>query len=633
MTTPQPIRTGLRFALIALFAVSPFVAADAGAAIWQTVHVDDDAPGDPGPNDPSVSDPLEDGTAAHPYDTINEALGALPDYIEIRVAPGAYTGSLDSLPAHCRLIGAGAAATLIDSDTGVHTYVDAWGLPEPPEISLSDFSLTGPGIDIATDSYDWNVQTIVAVDRVTLVTGDLGYFASGGYVGFHGDDVRLLMGTISVVSAGSFLDASLDAADAPGSMMQYSGLAGGYGQTTVSGGMIGGIQADGSYGMSLNVEGVTFTGAGIHLNTSESGHSLRVTDSTFRDGGVFASAYRDPDGGNSTDVSILRSRFQGDGIQLYTQLGGGLWGYPVSVSQTIDSCLFERGGVSAAVADGLDTGNAGGADLRVTNSIFLGAPGGISIDYGLGDAIQPFAQTSIRTTILNNTFSGSTTGVRVTTTPHVPGRDPLVTEIADNILVSGATGIAIDGTSDLHLAVSGNDVFGHTQADYSGDINDPTGVDGNISLDPLLADPAAGDVSLLAGSPCIDTAVTVSAPPTADFFGTSRPLDGDGDGTAVSDIGAVEYVDADQDGYAAGRDCNDANARIHPGAVDIPANSVDEDCDGIAACDPAASWPGHGRFMACVARTCDSLVQAGDLTSWQCDEIVRIAAGSDAMRK
>jgi|GEM_PF-5266212 len=54
------------------------------------VYVDDDAPNDPGPGDPSVGDASEDGSREHPFDTIQEALGAVAAGGEIRVAGGTY---------------------------------------------------------------------------------------------------------------------------------------------------------------------------------------------------------------------------------------------------------------------------------------------------------------------------------------------------------------------------------------------------------------------------------------------------------------------------------------------------------------------------------------------------------------
>ncbi len=56
-----------------------------------TWRVDDDAPSDPGPGDPTVSDPNEDGSAAHPFDAIQEGIDASVDGDTVLVLDGAYT--------------------------------------------------------------------------------------------------------------------------------------------------------------------------------------------------------------------------------------------------------------------------------------------------------------------------------------------------------------------------------------------------------------------------------------------------------------------------------------------------------------------------------------------------------------
>lgn len=98
----------------------------------------------------------------------------------------------------------------------------------------------------------------------------------------------------------------------------------------------------------------------------------------------------------------------------------------------------------------------------------------------------------------------------------------------------------------------------------------PTGTPGisQTMIDPQFSDTRNKDFTLRARSPGID----------------AGPLSGiDPDGTRA-DVGAYGGIlawplpDADGDGFAAGRDCDDAEAAINEGVQDRPYDGIDSDC-------------------------------------------------------
>lgn len=63
---------------------------------------------------------------------------------------------------------------------------------------------------------------------------------------------------------------------------------------------------------------------------------------------------------------------------------------------------------------------------------------------------------------------------------------------------------------------------------------------GRLDVDPKFADPAAGDYRLTPGSPVVDKGAPDAGGAILDLAGKARVTDGDGDGTAVRDMGAYE---------------------------------------------------------------------------------------------
>jgi parallel beta-helix repeat protein len=174
-------------------------------------------------------------------------------------------------------------------------------------------------------------------------------------------------------------------------------------------------------------------------------------------------------------------------------------------------------------------------------------------------------------TIRNNTCWQNGLGRTGTGELSLLGGD---TTMHNNILVSrdGAVALNIRDTSppsfDLSTITSDfnivwspyhEDVVGWplwnvgTLAEYQA--ANPQGWDpASLQLDPMLIDPSALDFALQPASAAVDSGDNAHAAAT-DVNGVTRPLDGDGDGLAVVDRGAYEYVPAAMifaDGFESG---------------------------------------------------------------------------------
>ncbi|MFC1461167.1 right-handed parallel beta-helix repeat-containing protein [Verrucomicrobiota bacterium] len=125
--------------------------------------------------------------------------------------------------------------------------------------------------------------------------------------------------------------------------------------------------------------------------------------------------------------------------------------------------------------------------------------------------------------------------------------------IVSNWTTSGSDGGGVYVSTNLSAKIQNTIIWGNL-ADNGANIYPTAGVDvtyscigdtvmpgtGNVTNDPMFVD-AGSDFRLQQGSPCIDTGSNDGAP-VFDLEFNTRPLDGNGDGTAGVDMGAYEYT-------------------------------------------------------------------------------------------
>ena len=158
------------------------------------------------------------------------------------------------------------------------------------------------------------------------------------------------------------------------------------------------------------------------------------------------------------------------------------------------------------------------AVTRIENNFILG-------DVDQHDQVQLGGTGHIE--LVNNSIVGPNAGTGIQI-----NADDLYT-VTNNIISDNYFGIS--STPGSLPTISNNLLWNNSGGNYQGI---PPGI-GDIYADPDYVNPTAYDYHLDLCSWAVDAGDNLSAP-IDDFDGDPRPIDGDGDGAAISDIGADE---------------------------------------------------------------------------------------------
>ena len=303
---------------------------------------------------------------------------------------------------------------------------------------------------------------------------------------------------------------------------------------------------------TAGAESTTIDGAGRpHVVQCVSGEGPDTILEGFTITGGNAEGYIDSCGGglfsdNSSPI-VTRCAFIGN----FARYGGGICG-----DAAVSYCLFDTNSAQtgggmwrvSTVAHSIFINNAASMGAAIHSAQTVSDCTFIDNEEGIFDAGD----------VLNCTFTGTLGGAALTNARTVTNcrfinnqHNAMVTRLDYHSLVTHCTFInneigitnAQDGTTTVTNCIIRGSLLaaieGPATVSYS-DIEGGWEGPGNIDSDPLFAD---ADGRLSAGSPCIDAGTNDppgGLPPT-DIEGNPRPLDGNGDGKAVADMGAWEH--------------------------------------------------------------------------------------------
>lgn len=144
----------------------------------------------------------------------------------------------------------------------------------------------------------------------------------------------------------------------------------------------------------------------------------------------------------------------------------------------------------------------------------------------------------------------------------------------------------LDGDGHQALACGGDDCNDGDPLVYPGAPERCNGSDDNC-------DGQVGDGSM------ISVSCTVGDPPGEEKCGAATGLVCSG--ATCTGQTTPDERDSDADGHlACSTDCDDTNPNVHPGAIDVCGNMLDEDCDGMdRSCNCTVDQDNDGHFAGC----------------------------------